>query len=850
MNHDKDVILHLAYRRWPEILQHFGFPQESLATGVPCPKCGGNDRFDFSNLGANGSIVCRHCASKTNGNPVSHGIGAVAWWKNWSFNEACNQIGDYLGLTANKPAKDTQRLPRIEARHEIYTTFLAACGLSDEHHRTLRNDRGLTREQIEANGYATIDQERGLKGIAALVELSAKGKRGEQIIETPGFKLNERGELLCCVYAGILIPVRDSKGRIANLIVRQDSGKSKYLSYAYTGQLKGNLSAHHAGFPIAGGTVRITEGPLKSDIASAISGVATIAIPGVSQWQLAIDAIVAAKPTEVLIAFDGDFVTNQDVAGAIQKIAEHCKAKSIPHAIETWPAEYKGIDDFLLADTEKETDRLDLSAFRTLLGIQIKEVRLAFNDGRILARRNLDNYARQIDGGKLAWHRDQWWKYKSGRYKMVSIRELEAKIQPVIYAAYDEEFVRLQDEEFDSKRISKRPTREDTNNTVKALESMCLISDSVEMPSWLPDYSVPRTASDPTPRRRYISMRNGLLDLDKVFAGADIDELMQPHSPDWFSSFKLDYNFDPYARCPKWMNFLSVAMEGDIERIKLLQEWAGYLLTSTNGQQAFLAIEGEGSNGKTVFFAGLTSMLGADNISNVPLEKFSNSFALASTIGKVANICGDVGQIDSVAEGELKNFTGGGTVYFDRKYQSALEAIPTAKVMLSWNNRPRIVDKTDGFWRRLILVPFQRKVKTSERIIGMDLPSYWLENGETSGILMWAIEGLLRLMEQKDFTQSSISRAAMEDYQADTNPIRDFVSERLDLDPDSSEAKAEIYRVYVDWCRESGYKPWAIRQFGKQLKRIGLGLEEVKVGGVANRKNGYRGVKIKVDVEF
>ena len=846
MNHDKDVILQAAYRRWPEILQNFGFPQEALATGVPCPKCGGNDRFDFSNVGANGSINCRRCASKANGNAVGNGIGAVAWWKDWSFNEACNQIGDYLGLTATQPTKDS-KLPRIEARHEIYTTFLSACGLSDEHYQTLQKERGLSREQIEANNYATINEERGLKGIAALVKLSAKGKRGEQIIETPGFKLNERGELLCCVYNGILIPVRDSKGRIANLIVRQDSGKSKYLSYAYKGQLSGNLTAHHAGFPVAGGTVRVTEGPLKGDIASAISGLPTIAIPGVSQWQLANDAIAAAKPAEVLIAFDGDFITNEDVAGAIQKIAEHCKAKAIKHSIETWPAEHKGIDDFLFSETGKETDKLDLPAFRTLLGIQIKEVRLAFNDGRVLARRNLENYARQIDGGKLVWHRDQWWKYKSGRYKMVSIRELEAKIQPVIYAAYDEEFVRLQDEQFDSNRISKRPTREDTNNTVKALESMCLISDSVEMPSWLPDYMVSRSASESIPRRRYISMRNGLLDLDKVFDGADIDELMQPHTPDWFSSFKLDYEFDPYARCPKWINFLSTAMEGDIERMKLLQEWAGYLLTSTNGQQAFLAIEGEGSNGKTVFFAGLTSMLGDDNISNVPLEKFSSSFALASTIGKVANICGDVGQIDSVAEGELKNFTGGGTVYFDRKYQSALEAIPTAKVMLSWNNRPRIVDKTDGFWRRLILVPFQRKVKTSERVIGMDLPSYWLEHGETSGILMWAIEGLLRLNQQKEFTQSSISRAAMEDYQADTNPIRDFVSECLDIDSDGTVAKADIYREYSDWCHKSGYKPWAIRQFGKQLKRIGLELEEIKVGGAAARRNGYRGVKLKVE---
>ena len=79
---------------------------------------------------------------------------------------------------------------------------------------------------------------------------------------------------------------------------------------------------------------------------------------------------------------------------------------------------------------------------------------------------------------------------------------------------------------------------------------------------------------------------------------------------------------------------------------------------------------------------------------------------------------------------------------FDRKHISPIEAAPTARLILSTNNRPRFSDRSGGLWRRMILLPFNREVPEGERVLGMDKPVWWQESGELSGMLNWAIAEL------------------------------------------------------------------------------------------------------------
>lgn len=489
-------------------------------------------------------------------------------------------------------------------------------------------------------------------------------------------------------------------------------------------------------------------------------------------------------------------------------------------------------DGYLLEDdTAGAIDQTEIVSAKGKPSEYIEE---AEDDPQRLARINIQKYKKE-HAGRLVYWRDEWWKWKEGRYRKIETPELRAKVWQSVHT----EFVacyKARRATGDDKPVRK-VSRAIVSNVIGAMESICTLPDSVMMPSWLPDRS----------ERNYLSVRNGVLDMDQLFQGKD--DCLQPLSDDWFCGFQLDYPFDPSADCPIWLRFIHSAMDGDQERMAILQEWAGYCLTGRNEYQRFLAMEGDGGNGKTVYTAGITAMLGSENISRVALEKFGGQFDLSTTVGKAVNICGDVGELDRAAEAELKQFTGGDVMQFDRKNKTPMTARPTAKLILSWNLRPRFADRSDGLWRRMVLIPFNHKPKSSEIVRGMDDAKWWIENGQAPGILLWAIAGLRRLREQGDFTKSAIVQAAVLDYQIGANPALEFLNEYIEAEEDAKVSKIRLYELYQHFCKKTGNKyPLNQRAFGRELRKRFPTVVDSKMSIGNVRETAYAGIRFSTDM--
>lgn len=90
-----------AAGRWPEILQHAGFPADCLTgKSCPCPKCGGTDRFRFIDEQA-GAVYCNQCFKSGNGD----GLAAIEWLTGCDFKHALYIVADYLGCDTTPPNK-------------------------------------------------------------------------------------------------------------------------------------------------------------------------------------------------------------------------------------------------------------------------------------------------------------------------------------------------------------------------------------------------------------------------------------------------------------------------------------------------------------------------------------------------------------------------------------------------------------------------------------------------------------------------------------------------------------------------------------------------------------------------
>jgi len=417
-------------------------------------------------------------------------------------------------------------------------------------------------------------------------------------------------------------------------------------------------------------------------------------------------------------------------------------------------------------------------------------------------------------------------------------------LQAKVWASVKTEFDRLniQNQEAGDENADKATRKVNTalvNNVINATASLpgVLIPHHIERMTWLPDRS----------RRRYVAMQNGLIDLDAVLEDRPEDECILPHSTDWFSTISLPYSFEKNAKCPLWQSFLQRNFDGDQEVIDLLQEWAGYLLTPDTNQQKFLLLEGEGGNGKGVYSAGLIGMLGTDNCGYVSLEAFGDRFSKTSTLGKLLNISADSGDVDKMAEGQLKSFIAGDPMTFDRKGISAIEARPTARLMICCNQRPRFSDRSDGIWRRMMPVYMGVQISEDERVIGMDKSEWWEEQGELPGIFLWALRGLARLHVQGRFTVPAAVKENMDDYKSEMNPAKMFLDEYIEESTNEEIRSSILYDFYKNWANNFGYRPLSERQFFKEVKRKFKRLERRYAGPRNQRYWVYRGLKFSCD---
>jgi putative DNA primase/helicase len=332
-----------------------------------------------------------------------------------------------------------------------------------------------------------------------------------------------------------------------------------------------------------------------------------------------------------------------------------------------------------------------------------------------------------------------------------------------------------------------------------------------------------------------LSMINGLLVLRQ-----DGQAELIKHTPDYFTSVQLPYDYDSAAECPLWHCFLRDVMLKRADYILLLQQWLGYLLRPDLRLQKFLLCVGEGANGKTVFSEVVQALVGRENCSQVPISRFGNPFALIGTLGKILNVTTEgVGMIEEVAETTLKSFTSGDRMSFERKFKDEVSDTPTAKVMICTNDLPRFNDKSQAIWRRILLVPFDKTIAEEQQVdtLANDLKK------ELPGLLNWAIEGLRKLNTAGRFTMPENSKSMLEEYRRDSNPARAYLLENYQLSNNGEYVGCEtLYNDYKTYCDNKGYRPLADRTFGKEVHRAFPGIERKRPGSGNSRDWMYAGI--------
>gem|GEM_PF-1145060 len=309
-----------------------------------------------------------------------------------------------------------------------------------------------------------------------------------------------------------------------------------------------------------------------------------------------------------------------------------------------------------------------------------------------------------------------------------------------------------------------------------------------------------------------ICLRNGTL-------GTSTYQLL-PHNPEHGLTNKTDIDWDPTASCRTWLKFMDEIFINDIDKAKkisFLKEWFGYCLIPDASQHKFLWLVGAGGNGKSVLLAILTALVGPKNVSHAYMDRLDRGSVRAELENKLVNISSEMSAEATIADGYFKAIVSGDVLEAERKFKAPFSFKPYVRLIGATNHLPRLLDLSEGFFRRAIVLTFNRQFTGAE--IDPALEGKLLE--ELPGILTWAMQGLRNLRARGGFDIPQSSIAALNQYRKDSDQVGLFAEECLEIVDRGGLSAAYIYEGYAKWCGRNGYGKKNSKGFGTRLAELG-----------------------------
>jgi hypothetical protein len=272
---------------------------------------------------------------------------------------------DFTSSTRARPQPPTTKtiktipLADVARRHSIYVDLLRLHLVLAEEHRANLQARGLSDLTIDAHGYQSAPTSDYAANVARALA------REHDLTGVPGFYRN--GDAWRMNFdawnQGIIIPVRDTRNRIRALMIRRDdaNAKPKYIWLSSKDKPDGASPGSPPNFARvdvarASGEMIVTEGALKANVISELTGEAVCGIAGVTNFQETFGRDLRRALPElrrVVVAYDADFRTNEAVRRGLDKLIVNLQHASLTVTVRMWqPERGKGLDDVLASSKE------------------------------------------------------------------------------------------------------------------------------------------------------------------------------------------------------------------------------------------------------------------------------------------------------------------------------------------------------------------------------------------------------------------------------------------------------------------------------------------------------------------
>lgn len=303
-----------------------------------------------------------------------------------------------------------------------------------------------------------------------------------------------------------------------------------------------------------------------------------------------------------------------------------------------------------------------------------------------------------------------------------------------------------------------------------------------------------------------------------------------PHNPDYYEISVIPWEYLPsqypgnYKFTKQGKGLLRETIEEDLffntwieETIpdpldrEMLYQYIVYAMSLDTSAQKFLLISGPGGTGKSTILKLIEDILGKSNVSSVSLQGLQDRFAPSNLFLKQGNICADI-PLTALSEVDMiKKLTGEDTISADRKFKSAFTFKSYARLFFSANDIPYINEKTNAFYRRMLIL------KMNHKPIEIDPNLYHKIKSEIPNIIVKIVQ---RYNGEIITSPNSIQAVKGARKQSDT--VEAFIDDRCIADKNARVSRVQLYRDYCNYCDNEERKRVTRSHFYKQLSDKGF----------------------------
>lgn len=333
----------------------------------------------------------------------------------------------------------------------------------------------------------------------------------------------------------------------------------------------------------------------------------------------------------------------------------------------------------------------------------------------------------------------------------------------------------------------------------------------------------------PTPKTKkdsvLINLQNGTYEITPSKRG------LRDFDRSDFITHQLPFEFIPEAKAPLFQKYLDEVLP-DKDKQKVFAEYCGYIFIkpSVLKLEKMLILYGSGANGKSVFFEILNALLGTENISNYSLQSLTNDngYFRAKIANKLVNYASEInGKLETDI---FKQMASGEPIEARLPYGEPFILNEYAKLIFNCNELPKDVEHTPAYFRRFLIIGFDVTIPEDKQ--DKQLPQKIINN-ELSGVFNWILDGLDRLLKQKNFSKCEAIENARNNYEIQSDSVKIFIEEFEYTTSTEYTSIQNLYSQYKHFCIDDGFKPVNKSNFMKRLQHFKIVVNRISTGNVA-----------------